>query len=234
MSSYDDRANAYAIRVLLVADVRLYREGLADSLTSRGRLTVCGTSGTRAEALAGVSSLQPDVVAIDTAMRESLEVIRDLRRHRSQAKILAFAVDESSSDVLDCAEAGATGYVAADASLDDLVLAIERIAREELVCSPRVAARLFDRISRSADPSPASSSFHGLTIRERQVLELIREGYSNKEIGQKLNIAEPTVKNHVHHLLAKLDVPSRGQAAARATLRKSRRTFWDDDRREIG
>jgi two-component system nitrate/nitrite response regulator NarL len=97
-----------------------------------------------------------------------------------------------------------------------------------------VAARLFDRISRSADPSPASSSFHGLTIRERQVLELIREGYSNKEIGQKLNIAEPTVKNHVHHLLAKLDVPSRGQAAARATLRKSRRTFWDDDRREIG
>jgi DNA-binding NarL/FixJ family response regulator len=233
MSSYDDRANAYAIRVLLVADVRLYREGLAGSLTSRGRLTVCGTSGTPAEALACVSSLRPDVVVIDTAMRDALDVIRNLRNQGSAAKILAFAVDEATSDVLDCAEAGATGYVAADASLDDLVLAIERIAREELVCSPQVTARLFGRISRSAEPSPTPSHCHGLTIRERQVLELIREGYSNKEIGQKLNIAEPTVKNHVHHLLAKLDVPNRGQAAARATLRKSRRTFWDD-RREIG
>jgi DNA-binding NarL/FixJ family response regulator len=171
---------------------------------------------------------------IDTAMREALDVIRDLRNQGSTAKILAFAVDEATSDVLDCAEAGATGYVAADASLDDLVLAIERIAREELVCSPQVTARLFGRISRSAEPSPTPSPSHGLTIRERQVLELIREGYSNKEIGQKLNIAEATVKNHVHHLLAKLDVPNRGQAAARATLRKSRRTFWDDDRREIG
>jgi DNA-binding NarL/FixJ family response regulator len=219
--------------VLIVTDVRLYREGLAGSLECRDRLAVIGTSATRVAALADVAALRPDVVIVDTAMREGLDLIRELRVAQVAAKILAFAVDEATSEVLDCAEAGATGYVTGDASVDDLVAAIERIAREELVCSPRVAAQLFGRMSRTirtTDPN----GLQGLTIRERQVLELIREGFSNKEISQKLSIAEPTVKNHVHHLLAKLDVPNRGQAAARAMLRPGRRRYWEDDRREIG
>jgi two-component system, NarL family, nitrate/nitrite response regulator NarL len=195
---------------------------------------VSGTSAACADALACVAALCPDVVIVDTAMRESLELIRELRAQHLGVKILAFAVDESTSDVLDCAEAGATGYVTADASVDDLALAVERIAREELVCSPRVTAQLFGRMSRqTAGQSAQPGKLQILTIRERQVLELIREGYSNKEIGQRLNIAEPTVKNHVHHLLAKLDVPTRGQAAARATLRTAGRRLWNDDRREI-
>ena len=225
---------AGAISVLIVADVRLYREGLAGSLASRSHLHICGLCATRAEALDHVGGLRPDVVIVDTATRESLDLIRDLSVQQLPLKILAFAVDESTSEVLECAEAGATGYVTADASVDELAVAVERIAREELVCSPRVAAQLFCRMSRRIDTRAAHAESRLLTIRERQVLGLIREGYSNKEIGQKLNIAEPTVKNHVHHLLAKLDVATRGQAAARATLREGRRRFWGADRRETG
>jgi two-component system nitrate/nitrite response regulator NarL len=233
MAFHDAKCDAREISVLIVADVRLYREGLAGSLASRPGLRVTGASATRADAFARVLTLHPDVVVVDSAMRESLELIRELRAGQVPVKILAFAVDETSSDVLRCAEAGATGYVTADASVDDLALAIERISREELVCSLRVAAQLFRRMSHDAERPPGLPALQELTIRERQVLELIREGHSNKEIGQKLNIAEPTVKNHVHHVLAKLDVPTRGQAAARVMLPAARRRYWDDQHREI-
>jgi DNA-binding NarL/FixJ family response regulator len=154
-------------------------------------------------------------------MRESLDVIRDLRSEAPRCKILAFAVEEIAADIIECAEAGAAGYVTADASIDDLVTAIERLTHAELVCSPRIAAQLFGRISERGEPW--SNEKKTLTTREREVLDCIRQGKSNKEIAQRLNIAEPTVKNHVHHLLEKLDVTTRAQAAARATLSSGRR-----------
>jgi DNA-binding NarL/FixJ family response regulator len=227
-----------AISVLIVADVRLYREGLAASLANRPHFLVAATSACRADALARVRELRPDVAVIDMSTRDSLELIGELRGEEVRPKILAFGVDEMTSDILECAEAGAAGYVTADASVEDLVMAIERIAREELVCSPRVAAKLFDRISQRADRwATDASETRTLTIRERQVLDFIRLGHSNKEIAQKLNIAEPTVKNHVHHLLEKLEVTTRAQAAARATLPASRRRILGSDRvpaRETG
>ncbi len=210
---------ACVIGVLIVADVRLYREGLAASLASRNNLSVLATSASRADACAKVHELMPDVVVIDMATRESLELIRDLRDDAREPKVLAFAVEEVTSDILHCAEAGAAGYVTEDASIDDLVAAIERIAREELLCSPRIAAKLFGRLSEGASPR-ARESFQTrmLTSRERQVFDCIRQGHSNKEIARKLRIAEPTVKNHVHHLLEKLEVTSRAQAAARSRV----------------
>jgi DNA-binding NarL/FixJ family response regulator len=213
------------VKVLIAVDVRLYREGLAASLASRVDLVVVAASATRAEARARVAELTPDVVVLDMSTRESLDLIRDLRDEAPQVKILAFGVDEVSSDILECAEAGAAGYVTAEASVDDLVVAIERITREELVCSPRIAAQLFGRMSQRAAPWAAHLENRTLTLRERQVLNLIREGYSNKEIGQRLNIAEPTVKNHVHHLLEKLEVTTRAQAVARMTVRDRGRGF---------
>jgi DNA-binding NarL/FixJ family response regulator len=218
------------IGVLIVADVRLYREGLAASLTSRDHVAVLATSASREDAHARVLELAPDVVIVDIATRESFELMADLRREMPNAKTLAFAVEEVTADIIECAEAGASGFVTADASVDELVAAIERVAREELVCSPRVAATLFRRISEHSDHMPASSHTRVLTGRERQVLDFIRQGHSNKEIAQKLNIAEPTVKNHVHHLLEKLEVTNRGQAAARATLTPTRRR-WSDPKR---
>jgi DNA-binding NarL/FixJ family response regulator len=223
MVDRDGPGSVGTISVLIVADVRLYREGLAASLASRQPRFAISTSASRGEARAWVRSVGADVVVVDVATRESLELICDLRREAASAQILAFAVDEVASEVIDCAEAGAAGYVAADASLDELVTAIERIARDELVCSPRVAARLFRRISQKAEPSVLGSTGKVLTGRERQVLDFIQKGHSNKEIAQRLNIAEPTVKNHVHHVLEKMEVATRAQAAARAVLPSGRR-----------
>jgi two-component system, NarL family, nitrate/nitrite response regulator NarL len=216
--------SGHTIGVLIVADVRLYREGLAASLASRNHLRVVATSSGRADAREKVHAAGVNVVVVDIAMRESLELIHDLHREAVATKVLAFAVEDVASDILDCAEAGAAGYVTADASVDDLVAAIERIADEELVCSPRVAARLFRRMSERSD-GRATDTLHAktLTIRERQVLDLIRQGLTNKEIAQRLNVAEPTVKSHVHNLLEKLNVPTRAQAAVRAATAASRR-----------
>jgi DNA-binding NarL/FixJ family response regulator len=223
MAGLDVHPGGGATRVLIVADVRLYREGLSASLANCPHVIITGTSASRHEALARIRELQPDVVVLDMATRESLELVRDVRRDDLPTKILAFAVDEVTSDILECAEAGASGYVTADASVDDLVMAIERIGREELLCSPRIAAKLFGCISGRGDNSVDPSQDRLLTSRETQVLDFIRKGYSNKEIAQSLNIAEPTVKNHVHHLLEKMDVATRAQAAARATLASGRR-----------
>jgi DNA-binding NarL/FixJ family response regulator len=161
------------------------------------------------------------VVLVDVATTEhGLELIRDLHAASTGCKVLAFAVDENAADIIECAKAGAAGYVTADASIEALVLAIERIAREELVCSPRIAAQLFGRISEWEEAW--SGDVKTLTDRERQVLDCIRQGKSNKEIARHLNIAEPTVKNHVHHVLAKLDVSSRAQAAVRTSRSSGR------------
>jgi DNA-binding NarL/FixJ family response regulator len=217
----DSSARSHRTSVFIVADVRLYREGLAGSLSTCSRIVVVGTCANRAEARQRIPQLSPDVVLVDVPTRESLDLIRDLRAEALRCKILAFAVEELPADIIECAEAGAAGYVTADASIDDLVAAIERIARAELVCSPRIAAQVFGRLSERGEQW--SFETKTLTARERQVLDCIRQGKSNKEIAQKLNIAEPTVKNHVHHLLEKLDVTSRAQAAARATLSSTRR-----------
>jgi DNA-binding NarL/FixJ family response regulator len=223
-----DDSGRHTITVVVATNVRLYRNGLATSLAGSDKVSVVATSSDRGETLARVEALAPDVAIVDIAMRESLELIRDLRCRSDSTKIIAFGVEEVSSDILECAEAGAAGYVTADASLDTLVQAIEQISRDELVCPPQIAARLFKRIAEGIDRSPdGRDPQQNLTLREHQVLNLIGHGHSNKEIAQELNIAETTVKHHVHHLLKKLAVTTRAQAAARASLSIRRHPLSD-------
>lgn len=126
---------------------------------------------------------------------------------------LALAPD-SERDIVATAEAGIGGYVPPDASIEDLVEAVKHAARGEMICSPRVAAALARRIATLASNRPVGSAAPSLTAREMEVLELLEIGLSNKQIANRLSIRLATVKNHVHSILAKLNVRRRGEAVA--------------------
>jgi two-component system nitrate/nitrite response regulator NarL len=210
--SCSPRHNNADISVLIVADVRLYREGLSTSLGRREHLAVLGEAGSREAALALVASNPPDVVVLDMATRDSLAIVRAISSAAPSVKTIAFAIEELDREILACGEAGVAGWVAREGSLDDLVATIESVSREELVCSARMAATLFRRLaSLRRTPQVAADP---LTAREREIAALIERGLSNKEIAQRLNIEVATVKNHVHSILGKLQVGSRGAAAA--------------------
>jgi DNA-binding NarL/FixJ family response regulator len=212
------------ITILIVVAVRLYRDGLAATLGAQQHLRIRGTAKTPLEAQAAVRDLQPDVVIIDVSLEDVLSLMRALRAECSKSRILALAVREEITAILDYAEAGADGFVTASDSVAELVEAIEKTAAGELLCSPRIAAQLLRRAAHQASRSAEHAVGQILTSREHQVFALLKQGHSNKEIASALTIAEATVKNHVHHVLEKLQVTTRSQAAVagpplRASLR---------------
>ena len=200
------------IRVVIVAGIRLYREGLAEVLGHRGHLHVVGTAGTRAQAMALVSGTQIDVALIDMTTPDSYQIVRDLAGS-DETPVVALGVPENDDDALACAEAGVAGYVFRDASIEDLSHVIESAARGELLCSPRVAAKLARRAA-SIGVRRGGNVHEKLTTREREILALIDRGLANKEIALRLNLGLATVKVHVHNILEKLAVRSRTEAAA--------------------
>jgi DNA-binding NarL/FixJ family response regulator len=202
------------ITILIAVAVRLYRDGLAATLNAQQHLSIKGTAGTALEAQAAVRDLQPDVVIVDVSLEDVLGLLRAMRAESSKIRILAFAVREEITTILDYAEAGADGFVTANGSVADLVEAIERTTAGELLCSPRIAAQLLRRAAHQPGRPAQNVAGHSLTGREQQVFSLLKQGWSNKEIASTLTIAEATVKNHVHHVLEKLQVTNRGRAAA--------------------
>ena len=208
----------HLIRVLIVADVRFYRDGLADIIARHPRCSVLGTASSRAEAVDRVRETSPDVVLLDTAMPDGLLAAADIVASSPSAKVVAIALNETAHAVLEWAEVGASGYVPRDASLTDLIAAIERTARGELQCSAAVAAGMIRRVWALAkvagDRQMPEGAVH-LTPREREIMRLIDQGMSNKDIARHLGIGVATAKSHVHHILEKLHVRGRSQAAAR-------------------
>ena len=197
--------------LLIVTAVRFYREGLADVLSRRPGLAVAATASERDEARRLAASLRPDVVLLDAALPGARELVA------AQPRTVVLAVEDDEDEVVGWAEAGAAGYVPRHASLDELAAAVEGAARGELHCSPRVAAciqrRLCElslKVSERAAPVPAVQ----LTPREREIVELIGRGLSNKGIARHLGIGMATAKNHVHNILGKLQVEHREDAAA--------------------
>ncbi len=202
------------ITILIAVSVRLYREGLAATLGAKADLRVEGAAATPLEAEIATRELQPDVVIVDVALEDVSRLMRALHAQSPKTHILAFAVREDISAIIDYAAAGADGFVTANGSVTELVEAIERVAAGELLCSPRIAAQLLRRAAHQTSRSADLVAGPILTSREEQVFALLKHGHSNKEIATTLNIAEATVKNHVHHVLEKLRVGTRGQAAA--------------------
>jgi two-component system nitrate/nitrite response regulator NarL len=210
----DARARASPIRVIVAADVRLYREGLAIALQAGQRVNVIATAATAQEAVVVERSNRPDVALVDTEMPDGIAAIRAIALRQGTA-VIALAVPERGPDVIACIEAGAAGYVTREGAVGDLVSVIESVLRGEAICSPRMVAVVLNRLSALAAERTTNSPVDELTVRELQIVELIDVGLSNKEIAAQLSIDVSTVKNHVHHILEKLRVRRRAEAAAR-------------------
>jgi two-component system, NarL family, nitrate/nitrite response regulator NarL len=203
------------VRIVFVADVRLYVCGLA-AVVPPEKVQIVGTADCRDNAPTVVHALEPDAVLVDVMMPEALELIRQLRVDPPPVHVIAFGVSDAIPMIVACAEAGAAAYVAASATVEELVATVQGAVAGELRCPPRVAGELFrlaaTRLTPAADAGEPRDQLV-LTGRQRQVLALLRQSLSNKEIGKELNISEATVKNHVHRLLDKLHVPNRARAA---------------------
>jgi two-component system, NarL family, nitrate/nitrite response regulator NarL len=198
-----------------VAPVRVYREELARGLERSAELRVLGTAATGEEARDRVQRLGADVVQLDASTPAGVVSARTIRQATAGAGLVALAAPEDDDSVIACAEAGVAAFLARDASLDELVATTRAVAHGELPAhSPRIAAALLRRVADGAGPTP-HAALAPLTSRERQIVALIDEGLSNKEIAARLCIELSTVKNHVHNLLEKLGVRGRTAAAAR-------------------
>lgn len=205
--------------VFIVTPIKLYREGIAHFLGACSAVRVVGVAEEGRSTAAAAVELRPQVILLDMAMEDSRETARSLRATLPEVAIVALAIPESEGVVISCAEAGISGYVPREGSLDQLLQAILSAAEGEAVCSPRIAGGLFRRLSvlsaATEEPVPAAPVAR-LTAREREVMSLIDDGLSNKQIARQLCIEVATVKNHVHSILEKLGASSRGEAAARA------------------
>jgi DNA-binding NarL/FixJ family response regulator len=211
--------------IFILSDVRLYREGLVLSLSRQSSIAVRGAADTSPRALLQVIELKPDVVILDVSSPTSFDIAKSLCARLPTTKIIAFAVNEIEQDVLACAVAGFAGYVPHDGSEADLLAAIDHAMCGELCCSPRVAGLLFRHLAVVSAQHPSLSEPTPLTQREQQILTLLAQGMSNKEIAREAQISSATVKNHVHSILEKLQVRRRGEAAARLpTLRIARQS----------
>jgi len=202
-------------RVALLADVRLYREGLIRAFEGLSELEIVGAAPVTEPSLALLETLRPDIVLLEATAARVPAIVQGILSAAPDSKVIAFAVGDEEQDAILCAEAGAAGYVSREASIDDLVSTIVRVAQGEFPCTPRIAALLARRVSSLAAARDANVLVASLTAREREILRLIDDGLSNKEIAQRLGIGVSTVKNHVHNILHKTRTSGRGQAAAR-------------------
>jgi two-component system, NarL family, nitrate/nitrite response regulator NarL len=213
------------IRVVIVSDVRLYREGIVAALSRSQRIAIAGTASSAAEVVDYVRRVDANVVVFDMATRGSLDGVRALAAGAPHCRTIAFAVEEIDMQIVACAEAGIAGFVPCHASVDDLTAVIESVCREESPCSPRITATLLRRLAALAvETNCYPGGGASLSRREQEILALLRQGLSNKDIARQLVIEVATVKNHVHNVLTKMGVSTRAEAAGQhhAALTRSR------------
>lgn len=201
------------IRVFLLDDHEVVRRGVRDLLESEGDIVVVGEAATAAEALVRVPAVRPDVAIFDVRLPDGdgVSVCRDVRSLLPDLACLmltSFADDEALFDAI---LAGAAGYVLKQVRGQDLLGAVRTIAAGGSLLDPRTTARVMARLR---EPTAAHDPLAGLSEQERRVLELIGEGLTNRQIGERMFLAEKTVKNYVTTVLAKLGMQRRTQAAA--------------------
>ena len=198
--------------VLVIIAIRLYRDGIADVLSRAGF-----DASARAADLRGAMTLigdrPPAVAVLDAADVEAREMVCTLRQRAPRMRIVALAIRGEPKDICSWAEAGIAGYVTIEDPLERLIEVVAAAARGEAYCSPRVSGALLQHVHLLAAGRSVAPALATLTSREREIAECLRDGLSNKEIAARLYIALPTVKNHVHRILGKLEVQHRHEAA---------------------
>jgi DNA-binding NarL/FixJ family response regulator len=200
---------------VLADDHPCYRQGLANMLTQSG-VDVVAEAGNGWAALKAAETTEPDVVVLDLGMPglSGVEVTRRLTSCDPPHRVLILSVSDSEADVVSALSAGARGYFLKDGPVDEVVAGIAAVAADESCFSPRIGAMLLRRV-REGEERPVSAPV-ALSAREREVLRLVVEGRSNEKIGEGLCIDAGTARNHVSHILAKMGVDNRVQAAVRA------------------
>jgi DNA-binding NarL/FixJ family response regulator len=209
-----------SIRVLIADDQALFREGLRTLLSTRPEIEVIGEAINGEDAIAQVTATQPDVVLMDLRMPiiDGIVATTHIRERWPHIPVLVLTTFDDDASLFGALRAGAAGYLLKDVSSETLVAAVAAAARGEAFLQSTVTGRVvaaFARLMESGGPR-AEALVMPLSPREREILALLGTGASNKEIADRLCLAEGTVKNHVTNVLTKLDVRDRTQAALRA------------------
>jgi DNA-binding NarL/FixJ family response regulator len=209
------------IRVVLVDDQALFREGLETLLSVHRDIHVVGQASNGQEAVEVAARVQPDVVLMDVRMPilNGVRATRRLKNALPECRVIVLTTFDDDEYVFDALRAGAVGYLLKDVASAQLVEAIRAAARGESILEPSVAAKVIAEFTRVSSLVPAAQMeqlVEPLSERELEILGLIARGASNREIADQLFIAEGTVKNHVTHILGKLGVRDRTQAALKA------------------
>jgi two-component system response regulator DevR len=212
------------VKVFLVDDHEVVRRGLIDLLGADPELDVVGEAGSVAEAMARIPAASPDVAVLDVRLPDGngIELCRDLLSRMPELRCLILTSYTSDEAMLDAILAGASGYVVKDIKGMELARAVKEVGAGRSLLDNRAAAALMAKLRGAAEKS---DPLVGLTDQERTLLSLLSEGLTNKQIADRMFLAEKTVKNYVSRLLAKLGMERRTQAAVFATeLKRSRPT----------
>jgi DNA-binding NarL/FixJ family response regulator len=205
------------IRILLVEDNRILRDGITALLDKEKDFTVTGLCDGGRDVVAMASNVKPHVVLLDLGLesQNSLEIVENLKKEFPGIKIIGMGLAPSQTDIVECVQAGANGFILKDAKVEDVIYTIREVAAGKTVLPNTMTSSLFFQVAEHA-LLKGKRSLRGatrMTEREKEIIALIVDGMSNKQIAGKLNIATFTVKSHVHNMLEKLELHSRLQIA---------------------
>ena len=236
------------VRVFLLDDHEIVRRGIADLLEAASEIAIVGEAGTAAEALRRIPAARPDVAVLDARLPDGsgIDVCRDIRSSHPEIHCLILTSYDDNDAIFAAVMAGASGYLLKQIRGSSLVDAVRDVAAGKSLLDPVVTERLLRHLR---EGSPRDERLAGLTDREREVLSFIADGLTNRQIGERLGLAEKTVKNYVSALLAKLGMHRRTQAAvygaeirrawpdptrtsAPVLLDAARAAWWQDPRRQ--
>jgi len=200
--------------VLFISHVHFLREAVV-MLLRGSDISAVHIASSRESVETVVADAEPTLVMIDSSHPEAMTIIAAIRARAAAMPVVVMAMRDQDEDFLAWADVGISGYVGPESTARDLISIVRRAGAGEVVCPPRLTALLLNHYADRSTSRATRAGIHALTLREREVVELLADGLPNKLIARRLRVAVPTVKNHVHSILDKWDVRSRGEAAAR-------------------